>query len=190
MEHFKAFNITTVPKRKNTLFYSLAIVTSRLSHIEYYEASRFTVQKLYKPPVHNNISNWKVFEGGEQIIEFLTNEENFKYLAIDDEVFQEKLVEIDFHEQRGKTYHSSTKPRFHTIPKGVANLENLFDLRERFKGSTNKKIGSLCPIYETINLGTPKNPKDINLGKTMSREERKSYLKIFREYQDVFAWSY
>ena len=24
----------------------------------------------------------------------------------------------------------------------------------------------------------------------MSKEERKSYLKLFREYQDVFAWSY
>jgi hypothetical protein len=24
----------------------------------------------------------------------------------------------------------------------------------------------------------------------MSKEERKSYLKLFRQYQDVFAWSY
>jgi hypothetical protein len=24
----------------------------------------------------------------------------------------------------------------------------------------------------------------------MSKEERKDYLKLFREYQDVFAWSY
>ena len=76
------------------------------------------------------------------------------------------------------------------IPKGVANLENLFELRERFKGSTNTKIGISCPMYETINIGTPGNPKNINLGKTMLKEERKAYLKIFREYQDVFAWSY
>jgi hypothetical protein len=45
-------------------------------------------------------------------------------------------------------------------------------------------------MYETINLGTPENPKNINLGKTVSKEERKAYLKLFREYQDVFAWSY
>ena len=45
-------------------------------------------------------------------------------------------------------------------------------------------------MHETINLGTPKNPKNINLGKTVSKEERKAYLKIFRKYQDVFAWSY
>jgi hypothetical protein len=48
----------------------------------------------------------------------------------------------------------------------------------------------LCPIYETINLVTPENPKNVNLGKTMSKEDRKSYLKPFKEYQDVFMWSY
>jgi hypothetical protein len=76
------------------------------------------------------------------------------------------------------------------IPKGVANLENLFDLRERFRGPRNEKTGSSCPIYETINLGTPENPKNVNLGKTVSKEDRKAYLKLFKEYQDVFAWSY
>jgi hypothetical protein len=41
--------------------------------------------------VPNNISNWKVFEGDEQIIKNLTNQENFKDLAIDDEIFQGKI---------------------------------------------------------------------------------------------------
>jgi hypothetical protein len=41
----------------------------------------------------NNISNWKVFEGDEQIINFLTNQDNFKDLAIDDEAFQEQSME-------------------------------------------------------------------------------------------------
>jgi hypothetical protein len=69
-------------------------------------------------------------------------------------------------------------------------LENIFDPRERFKGLKNTKTGSSCPIYETINLGTSENPKNVNLGKTMSKEDNKAYLKLFREYQDVFAWSY
>jgi hypothetical protein len=76
------------------------------------------------------------------------------------------------------------------IPKGVADLENIFDLRERFKGSTNIKTGSSCPMHENVNLGTPENPKNINLGKTVSKEERKAYLKLFRQYQYFFAWSY
>jgi hypothetical protein len=185
IEHFEAFNITTIPRTKNTLVDSLATAASRLSPLEDYEASWFTVELLYKPSVPNNISNWKVFEGDEQIINFLTNQDNFKDLAIDDEVFQEKLAETDPH-----TDQPTDKPRSHMIPKGVANLENLFDLRERFKGSKNTKTGSSCPMHETINLGTPENPKNINLGKTVSKEERKAYLKLFRQYQDVFAWSY
>jgi ribonuclease HI len=185
IEHFEAFNITTIPREKNILVDSLATTASRLSPLEDYEASRFTVELLYKPSVPNNISNWKVFEGDEQIINFLTNQDNFKDLAIDDEVFQEQSMETD-----PRTSQPTDKSKSHTIPKGIANLENLFDLKERFKGPKNAKTGSSCPMHETINLGTPENPKNINLGKTISKEERKAYLKLFRQYQDVFAWSY
>jgi hypothetical protein len=52
------------------------------------------------------------------------------------------------------------------------------------------KTGSSCLSYKVINLGTTENPKNINLGKSLSPEEKKSYLKLFKEYQDVFAWSY
>jgi hypothetical protein len=185
IEHFEAFNITTIPRKKNTLANSLATAASRLSPLEDYEASWFIVELLYKPSVLNNISNWKVFEGDEQIINVLTNQDNFKYLAIDDELFQEQLAETDPH-----TNQPTRKPRSHTIPKGVANLENLFDLREIFKGSMNTKTRISCPMYKTINLGTLENPKNINLSKTIYKEERKAYLKLFRQYQYVFAWSY
>jgi hypothetical protein len=105
----------------------------------------------------------------------LANQDNFKDLAIDDEVFQEQPIETD-----PQTDQPTDKPRSHTILKGIANLENLFDLRERFKGSKNTKTGSSCPMHKTINLGTPENPKNINLGKTISKEERKAFLKISR----------
>ena len=95
IEHFESFNITAIPRTKNTLVDSLAIVASRLSPLEDYEAFWFTVELLYKPSVPNNISNWKVFEGDEQIINFLTNQDNFKDLAIDDKVFQEKSIETN-----------------------------------------------------------------------------------------------
>jgi len=65
----------------------MATIASTLSPLEDYESSRFTVELLHKPFVPNNISNWKVFEGYEHIINFLTNQDSFKYLAIDDEVF-------------------------------------------------------------------------------------------------------
>jgi ribonuclease HI len=140
IEHFEAFNIAAIPRAKNTLVESLATTASKLSALEDYEASRFTVELLYKPSVPNNIANWKVFAGDEQIINFLTNQDNFKYLAIDDEEFQEKSMETD-----PRTDQPMDKSKAHTIPKGIANLENLFDLKERFKGSRNERPIVLVP---------------------------------------------
>jgi hypothetical protein len=92
IDNLEAFNITAISRTKNTLADSLATTTSRLSPLEDYEASRFTMELLYKPSVPKNIYNWKFFEWDAQIIDFLTNQENFKDLAIDDEIFQELLT--------------------------------------------------------------------------------------------------
>jgi hypothetical protein len=87
IEHFEAFNITIIPITKNILVDSSASAASRLLPLEDFEASWFIVELIYKPSVPNNISNWKLFKGDEHIINFLTNQDNFKDLAIDDEVF-------------------------------------------------------------------------------------------------------
>jgi hypothetical protein len=115
----------------------------------------------------------------------LINQDNFRDLAIEYEEFQEQLTETSPREGQ-----HVDKPKAHTILKGIANLENLFDLKEQFKGPKNAKTGSSCLFHETVNLGTPDNPKYVNLGKMISKEERKFYLQLFRQYQDVFAWSY
>jgi ribonuclease HI len=70
IENFQAFNITSIPRSKNMLVDSLATTASRLSPLEDYEASRFSIELLYKPSVPDNIANWRVFEGDEQIISF------------------------------------------------------------------------------------------------------------------------
>jgi hypothetical protein len=120
IERFEAFNITTIPRAKNILVDFLATTASRLLPLEDYEASQLTVEILSKPSVPNNISNWKLFEGDEQITNFLTNQDNFKDLVIDDEEFQEKSIGTDLWKE----------PKAHTISRGVANIENLFDLKE------------------------------------------------------------
>jgi hypothetical protein len=132
--------------------------------LEYYEASRFAIEFLYKPSVPDNISNWRVFEGDEHIISFLTNEENFRDLAIDDDVFQKILVEEDNQDANPIGGNNSNQPKIHTMPQGVVSLENLFDLREKFKKPKNTKTNSLCPSYEVINLGTMTIPKTLTLG--------------------------
>ena len=156
-----------------------------MSPLEDYEASRFTVDLLYRPSVSNNISNWKIFEGDEKIVNFLTNKDDIKDLAIDNEHFQEKKTGTN-----PQTGQDVGNLKAHTIPKGITNLESMFDLKDHFKGPKNVKSGSFCPLHGTVNLGTPKTSKNVNLGKTISKGERNSYLKLFRQYQNVFMWSY
>jgi hypothetical protein len=157
IEHFEDFNITVIPRTKNTLVDSLDTATSRLSPLEDYGASRFIVDLLYKSLVPNNISNWKVFEGDEQIINFLTNQDNFKDLAIDDEVFREQLTETDPHIDQ-----PIEKSRSHMIPKGVSNLEKKKIVKGKIQGVNkheNEEILSHARNYKSRNPGKPQENK-------------------------------
>jgi hypothetical protein len=69
-------------------------------------------------------------------------------------------------------------------------LEKFYDLRDKFKRFTNCKTHSLIMQYEVINLGTPDKPQDINLKVQCTSSEKDSFTRLFKEYKDVFAWSY
>jgi hypothetical protein len=49
-------------------------------------------------------------------------------LFIDDEIFQKILVKHEYVGNSVDKYINTTQTKFHTMPKGVVNLENLFDL--------------------------------------------------------------
>ena len=44
--------------------------------------------------------------------------------------------------------------------------------------------------YKVFNLGTLDKPQNINLGVQCSDEEKAAFVKLFKEYKDMFAWSY
>ena len=44
--------------------------------------------------------------------------------------------------------------------------------------------------YETINLGTKLNPQTGNLGIDFTPTEKSTFIKLFKEFKDVFAWTY
>ena len=47
-------------------------------------------------------------------------------------------------------------------------------------------------MVETIslNIGTPKVPKNVKIGAKCSDEEKMKFDQLLGEFQDVFAWSY
>ena len=102
----------------------------------------------------------------------MTNDETFKGAIIDDEEHQADLKFDNF------------------IPKGVRTLEWMFDLNDKFGRPVNVKTHNLSLQFELINLGTEIEPKYVNLGKCCSLGERNKFISLFKQYKDVFAWTY
>jgi hypothetical protein len=73
------------------------------------------------------------------------------------------------------------------IPKGLVPLEELFDNNDVEK---NPKVTPNEGEAEDCNIGTKKEPKFIKLSKNLTPENKERYLKLMKEFSDVFAWSY
>ena len=77
----------------------------------------------------DNVTNWRVFNDDEQIINFLTMEDTFKCSVIDEE---EHDLEIkgEFEEPLNVSCENS-------IPRSVVKPEKFYDLHDKFKKVTN-----------------------------------------------------
>ena len=131
--------------------------------------------------IPDNITNWRVFEEDEQIINFLHSKDTLKGSVTYDEQ-HEALLQDSASEE--KLEHSNI------IPKNIVRLEKLFDLQQKFRRPTNTKISRSTLLYEAVNLGIEQEPKNINLGKNCTHVERTRFMNLFREFKDVFAWTY
>jgi hypothetical protein len=77
-------------------------------------------------------------------------------------------------------------PRNH-IPKGLVPLERLFDINDvvvKVEGSTEEVGVTKC------NLGTEEDPKWVKLSSSLSKEQRDEYVRLLKEFDDVFSWTY
>ena len=154
----------------------MANAVSNLCPSEDFSHDRFSVELIYRSSIPDNITNWRVFEDDEQIINFLHSEDTFKGLFIDD-IKHESLLQASTSEE--KPEHSNG------IPKNIGRLEKLFDLQDKFRRPTNTKTKNSSLLYEVVNIGTEKNPKNINLGKNCTQTEREAFMKLFIEFKDV-----
>ena len=181
MNKFEAFNIISIPRSMNFEVDMLANSTSNLSPSDDFSSDKFSVELVYRPSISNNIKNWRIFDDNEHIIKFLHSKYTFKGLIIDDE-HHEALLQASTLED---------KPKYNNIiPKNIIRMEKLFDLQDKFKRPTNTKTSSSSLRYEAINLGTEHNPQTINLGTNCTHVERETFMKLFKEYKDVFTWTY
>ena len=92
LTNFDAFNIISIPRLKNAATHLLATSAARLVPTN----NRCSIELLFRPSVPDNITNLRVFDDDQQILECLMNDETFKGAIIDDEVHQENLQNENF----------------------------------------------------------------------------------------------
>ena len=86
--------------------------------------------------------------------------------------------------------NSYNKKALIILYQSIVKLEDLYDLKYRFKRSTNSKLQSSTLNYELLNLGTDTKPQNINLGLGLAPEEKLAYIWLLKQYKNVFAWNY
>lgn len=75
--HFLAFDISSIPRSQNLVADLLANVASKLLPSEDYSLDRFSVELLFRPSIPDNVTNWRVFNHDEDILQFLTSEKSY-----------------------------------------------------------------------------------------------------------------
>jgi ribonuclease HI len=185
---FSAFNINSIPRSSNVEADLLANVASKLLPADGLSPSTFSVELLFRPSVPNNITSWRVFEDDQQIINFLHMEETFQGAVIDEQTHDDNLR--DFTVIPNPKPPEALSDMVNFIPKSVVRLEKFYDFEDKFKKMVNCKTNSSSLTYEKVNMGTNENPQFINLGLGCSKQEKDAFIKLFKEFKDVFAWTY
>jgi len=73
------------------------------------------------------------------------------------------------------------------LPAGLTPLEDIFDANDVPK---KQKMQPLNSAMEECNIGTVEKPKMIKLSSSLPPDQKSKYVDLFKEFQDVFAWSY
>lgn len=180
IDSFDSLNITYIPRGQNQDSDLMAGMVAIFFPDFRLKKNKYYVELIFRPFMPDNISNWQVFEDDEKILEFLHCEKTFKNAVINEKEHDRLMNERDGEE----------KDQFNTISKLVVKMEHLYNLYDKFKKPTNFKTHSSSMKYESVNLGTKEDPKTVNLGLGCSPQEKATFVKLFKEYKDVFAWAY
>ena len=74
-----------------------------------------------------------------------------------------------------------------SFPSGLAPLEELFDFNDVAK---KPKLELVETEVEEWNIGSELKPMMIKLSKTLPAYIKLNYIELFKEFSDVFTWTY
>lgn len=147
---------------QNQVANSLAQVASSLAPLAMEGLKKFTVESTSVPLLPNNVTNFQIFEDDKHILDFLTNSDVFLSHIID----EEDIEELEFDPE------GILNLKTNTIPKGMVELETIFDVDKLQTIKSQITEGSAC---ETINLGSDE-VKNVFIGKACTLEEKEGIL--------------
>jgi hypothetical protein len=182
---FSAFNISFVPREENILVDSLVVSASNFI-ILVPPKLKYDVEVKYRPSIPNNVKHWKVFEDDLEIKIFLETVDEFSALHIDQDHDDDKNPHADIFLNKIVDHKIVQFPNNH-IPRGLVPLERLFDRNDvvvKVQGSNENVDVTEC------NLGTKEDPKYVKLSSSLSKEQRVEYVKLLKEFSDIFSWKY
>jgi ribonuclease HI len=125
MKKISAFNINSIPRSNNVEADLLANVASKLLPADGLSPNAFSVELLFRPSIPDNITNCRVFDDDQQIINFLHMEETFQGAVIDEQMHDENL-------------HDFTVIPNPKSPEALSDMVNLSDIS--FRGLINHSI--------------------------------------------------
>ena len=79
----------------------------------------------------------------------------------------------------------------------VCNVDDVGDTNDPLGGQLecdydigDRKVTPISGSIELIDFGAPNQPREINIGSSLSLDERSRLIDLLRSYLDVFAWLY
>ena len=117
---FSAFNIRFVPRSQNFDADLLANTASRRITPEGFSPQTFSIELMYRLSIPDNVTNWKMFDDHHQILEFLSTQNTFEGMAIDEADHEKSLSDPS-----------------NIIPKSVISLDKFSYLQDKFRQTIN-----------------------------------------------------
>jgi len=216
LNSFLESQLTKIPRNHNLHVHSLATFANTCK-LSFEPNHHFTADIKHSPIVPDNVKNWQVFENDTQINNFLTLKEEFSSTNVDKSticdqkqidkieenisaettnqilhptIFSSKnlqdLKQMD-HDKIAEEESEVIELKDNFLPTGLPPLEDIFDSNDIPR---KPKMQPLNAEIEDCNIGTEQNPKMVKLSKALTTNQKLKYIELFKEFQDVFAWSY
>jgi hypothetical protein len=191
LEGFSEYDLFAIPREKNQITDTLSTL-ALVFKIPTFPPKKYEIKVKHRPVVPGNIKHWKVFDDDKQVEIFLLMSDEFANTNIDEECCCEEDERADACSNKDPFQNDIVgseiiQMKNNIISKGLVSLEKLFDENDMAK---NPKIIASTKDVEYYNIGTEENPNMIKLSKMFSPEVKKDYIKLMKDFPDVFVWSY